>query len=498
MHHCLQISEVLSCVFSMLSPHGDLARLARTCRAFRDPALDILWNSLSGLEPLIHTLPADLWEKRRSEDAHGIAHTEILFLRPMRDTDWTRFHIYGQRVRLLDLMYSSCYYDEILDPAVLSALHVSASTFPLLPNLKYLALGDDDQEHAMPHLAMLVHPKITSFTFGIDAAAVPLGIATLLQLPAALPALTELAVHDLSDVYQLVVAAVSKVVGAWDILTQLSVPGLSSHALATVSAFSALHTLNLAYLESTDMQHTPESSFSSLRTLRLAAPCLSVCTAFLSLLPLKHTLHTIELSPLDPSPTPDVYHAFFDALAAHCSPLTLECISITNPQDDAHQDDGVHVDVPAMLAPLIPFSRLDTLRVHLPWSAAFDDTAVPSWPRLRILHLLPHAGGISHTAFADLVTLCTALRELCIPVEFGADLAPAEFRAGAAMGADRVPNVHLDTLAVRRSAVADVAGMAAFLRSVCPNLRNLPAEQDRESWQDVLMGLVTERATADG
>ncbi|KAH7917134.1 hypothetical protein BV22DRAFT_1026932, partial [Leucogyrophana mollusca] len=39
-----------------------LASLARTCRTFRDPALDVLWSFLKSFDPLIRCLPQDLWE----------------------------------------------------------------------------------------------------------------------------------------------------------------------------------------------------------------------------------------------------------------------------------------------------------------------------------------------------------------------------------------------------------------------------------------------------
>ncbi|KAF8447203.1 hypothetical protein L210DRAFT_3390514 [Boletus edulis BED1] len=38
----------------------DLPALARTCKAFRDPALDILWAELYSLAPLIRCLPGAL------------------------------------------------------------------------------------------------------------------------------------------------------------------------------------------------------------------------------------------------------------------------------------------------------------------------------------------------------------------------------------------------------------------------------------------------------
>lgn len=68
MHPVLQIPEVLLNIFSRCVPSGfsaesrksidrDLAALARTCRAFKEPALDILWSDLQDPSPLLRCLP---------------------------------------------------------------------------------------------------------------------------------------------------------------------------------------------------------------------------------------------------------------------------------------------------------------------------------------------------------------------------------------------------------------------------------------------------------
>lgn len=38
-----------------------LASLARTCRLFHEPAINVIWRDIPDLLPLIHTLPEDLW-----------------------------------------------------------------------------------------------------------------------------------------------------------------------------------------------------------------------------------------------------------------------------------------------------------------------------------------------------------------------------------------------------------------------------------------------------
>ena len=82
MHHALEIQEILLNIFRFFSrchdddddDSEDLVSLARTCRAFKEPALDILWEVLDDLSPLArclpeisyHSLPTYRWPMVRS------------------------------------------------------------------------------------------------------------------------------------------------------------------------------------------------------------------------------------------------------------------------------------------------------------------------------------------------------------------------------------------------------------------------------------------------
>lgn len=60
MHLCLQITEVLSAVLQAIDADSKLptnAAMARTCRAFYEPASDALWEDLPRLGPLLKCLP---------------------------------------------------------------------------------------------------------------------------------------------------------------------------------------------------------------------------------------------------------------------------------------------------------------------------------------------------------------------------------------------------------------------------------------------------------
>ncbi|KAK7061056.1 hypothetical protein VNI00_000791 [Paramarasmius palmivorus] len=60
MHQALLIDEIVQIVFDLCLDFGDgstLSRAARTCKAWRDPALDRLWHRLTDVTPLLQLIP---------------------------------------------------------------------------------------------------------------------------------------------------------------------------------------------------------------------------------------------------------------------------------------------------------------------------------------------------------------------------------------------------------------------------------------------------------
>jgi hypothetical protein len=67
MHHphiCLLPAEILCEIFTIIredrfkpNSRRTVAALARTCRTFQEPALDVLWRDIKGFEPLLSCLP---------------------------------------------------------------------------------------------------------------------------------------------------------------------------------------------------------------------------------------------------------------------------------------------------------------------------------------------------------------------------------------------------------------------------------------------------------
>ena len=77
-HECLRVPELFGLVCEALqqdwalshqrySRSPTLAVLARTCRDFEGPALDVLWREVSGLRPLLCTMPSDLFEMKKKD-----------------------------------------------------------------------------------------------------------------------------------------------------------------------------------------------------------------------------------------------------------------------------------------------------------------------------------------------------------------------------------------------------------------------------------------------
>ncbi|KAH6906483.1 hypothetical protein BKA70DRAFT_1287747 [Coprinopsis sp. MPI-PUGE-AT-0042] len=115
MHRCLKIDEILLEIFLqvLLGEHQGqnyepvrsrtVAGLARTCRAFRSPALVVLWREVNGLDQLFRVLPAAklLWEE--VVEPHGRKLISLKLEQPPTQEEWMTFFEYGARVQRLYL-----------------------------------------------------------------------------------------------------------------------------------------------------------------------------------------------------------------------------------------------------------------------------------------------------------------------------------------------------------------------------------------------------------
>ncbi|KLO20734.1 hypothetical protein SCHPADRAFT_816439 [Schizopora paradoxa] len=103
-----------------------VSRIARTCKALSEPALNVLWKDLDSLIPLLGLMPSNLFKRPRRP---GLG-----FLRNPDVGDWKKVIAYGDRVRKLS-------YNE-------AAGNVHPTIFPILDDCK-------PQDEVLPKLDSL-------------------------------------------------------------------------------------------------------------------------------------------------------------------------------------------------------------------------------------------------------------------------------------------------------------------------------------------------------
>ncbi|OBZ66705.1 hypothetical protein A0H81_13154 [Grifola frondosa] len=372
MHRCLLVAEVWRRIVEEAETTSSLAALARTCRAFKDTALDILWCNQRGLENIIKCISPDVLEERP-----GDVVPLLYFKRPLRDSDLYRFDFYAPRIKvLLDQFPYFCVAPSEDLLCVLSRYRRS----PLLPNLYRIECGhllgdsgnlylwslllshnlrdfciqtadDETAASALTHLRLL-SPHLRSITiclqFGGEAP------YTLSALSDALLHLTELS-WRLSLIENLALGA------RYD---------TSSNALTSLIPREKL-------------------VFRSLDRLTMhASSVFAACTAFVKRAQfprLTHIILEIEseiVDDVDPLP-------FFKALYDSCSsPAAVTEVSFT---DLGLSSSSVYTRHDTLNSyPAACFPKLADVKVKTPCGLALDDSAVKdiavAWPQLSSLY----------------------------------------------------------------------------------------------------------------
>ncbi|EIW52597.1 uncharacterized protein TRAVEDRAFT_53040 [Trametes versicolor FP-101664 SS1] len=112
-HPALQNQDILLAIFSQARaraeheqvPHDSVAKCARVCQAFRDPALQVLWERLSSILPLLRLLAPNFRNidgGHEAQDGMDVRKYNAYVLREIPDAkQWARFCEYARRVRVL-------------------------------------------------------------------------------------------------------------------------------------------------------------------------------------------------------------------------------------------------------------------------------------------------------------------------------------------------------------------------------------------------------------
>ncbi|EIW84593.1 hypothetical protein CONPUDRAFT_163674 [Coniophora puteana RWD-64-598 SS2] len=461
MHSALKVHEIVCQIAQQLEDDPeDLESLALTCRAFCDPALDVLWAEIYNIVPLLKCLPDGLVSYGRDPTRRGYPPRMLYnFTRPLDTSDWAMFCKYSRRVRRVfgSLTYRSigrgtkAYTTDVSPDVLLVFAHPPPDALPLFPRLEEVTWGIPAL-HVFPFLRPIAGPSLTTLELRnthIDdddeteleaAAAADTGIDTdqrarrraeALALIAGLGTMCpRMKNFKWSDLWHSSAAAVamSRAVCQWHYLEDLHVDMLADIALDHVMRLRTLRKLRIHVPLVISNGHSLAQNqcgdiFPGLETLRLKARGCGYAdiTNFLTSLPgrvraRRFEAHTPSLA--------NVVADLPDLIQTICNRFdrdTLKAVSITEDRtyDDQRIEHVADFDVTIdTLRPLLGFRNIESLELDLKRSISLDDDDLAqiacSWPKLQALGLNPGEGWIktSQATFSGLAAMKARLPKL--------------------------------------------------------------------------------------
>ncbi|KAG2064996.1 hypothetical protein BDR04DRAFT_1234763 [Suillus decipiens] len=479
MHLCLLPPEILLEIFSVCDFYSKLpicccatlASLARTCRTFKEPALDILWKRIEGFKPLIACIP----EHVTKTDIRG----RVALKRPLLNEEWRLIIRYTQRIRFLRVV--TTHLDRI-DNQVIQAFISAPSPTPLLPNLHSLSWRDD-RECFFPLLRTFFGSTITSVVLGFTATAPSFSKSALV---------TSLAVHcpsirefrcEYAGESQESSDAICKVLCSLRELFRLGIGVLSAQTLLCLASLSSLKYLSLD-LRMYNINHTRSGSTpiysSQLEEVDITAPSLSVLThclrniRFLSCRSLNLCIDFDDSPLYDPVGFQDLLASFSECFPPAIEKFRCDFMSAydSHIEEDALADPSFALGF-AVITPMLSFSHLKIIDLDWICNSAIDDTSLKtmaqSWPQLE--HFLFGCGApwlvppsLTLIGLAHLIHHCPLLCN--IDMSFNA--CPVD--VNSAPFSNTNPNEKIWKIFVGISPIVDPVAVACQLHKLMPEL----------------------------
>ncbi|KAF9223030.1 hypothetical protein BS17DRAFT_149807 [Gyrodon lividus] len=479
MHKCLSINEILTTIFhhTFIVPKPEpksrefrdrrtLARLARTCRYFLEPALNVLYYEISDLLWLIKCMPDDLWV---------VNGKQLSFKRPMKQSDWDVFLRYARRVRSLEFD-RHCIVTTHLNVYV--ALAQPPPPVVMFPRLIHLRCGEYRPE-AVPFLQLLLQPTVVHVDID-NLMSNALTYCVLPFLPSRCPRVRQFMAFR-NFVFQKgdhVLTEFSKVLCQLTELEALRCAELTDESVLHLSQLLRLKILradlrlnSLDYLESA-LGHI---GFPVLREALLSAPTMSHCLRFLKLIR-STSVDTINLNVDDETCAAD-YKNIFTSWAANPSYRNLSVIDISEMRVWRDYDEKHIIDI-ATLRPLFQLKRLTCLKLETLCTYDLDNVAIKeiaaAWPLLETLDVSIRECGWEIPSKVTLQGLIPLLRDCpnltLLGVVVDATILPATSIKLPGAG---VRNTSLEFLWLADSKITRSSLVAAFLSAVAPNIEQI-------------------------
>ncbi|KAJ7127285.1 hypothetical protein C8R43DRAFT_1240431 [Mycena crocata] len=507
--------EILDVIFSHLaycpSAPGwfgcgarDLAALARTCKTFRDPALDILWRRQDSLTPAVRCLPGDLllWDRVGKSKKKSFSK----FKRPMVDQDWDRPHFYWNRIQSLRIRSS---YDGFtirgssdIAPELWQPLQQCYPGGNLFPNL--IEIEWDHPDPAIyPVISLFLAPRIHTLTLGPgphanysygDLTSVPDPDSKVSTAQVSLLPTLVVTCPDLKEVYFRGVFFSSDVLSNI-LLCLMGISRLEAFGIHNVDHPILEHLSRLSWLKSliidellafdlptsSDADSAGGNHFAALEELRLWATTPQVAIALIAAAthrPLTSLVIVFEKG----YPNADTIAELYSIIATHCSPATLESLHM----DDAfiyaksadmldERDFESYLVDSGALRPLLTFTNLKTVLLRPYFGFDIDDSMVTemakAWSRVEELtltfgvdqHLALVRTEVTLNGVREIARHCSKLREL--DLFFDASDVPRLDLS--------IHQMSLVNLKVACSPISSSGPAAIFLSHLFPNLKSV-------------------------
>ncbi|KAJ6452808.1 hypothetical protein C8R45DRAFT_1040162 [Mycena sanguinolenta] len=378
MHHALEILEILQHIFYHFYDNGygalrlDLAALAYTCKAFQEPALDLMWNFNVSLRRFLQLFPEDAFSRGEKRDWAQVMRP----LRPLVTADFERFWFYANRVRYFAFSDENIRHLDQIFEALAPCLPMGC----LFPNLRRLNF---------------THPEIGRIRFFIS------GKLTELSNEYRKPCIGLTFVNPVAPVLERLVIsspwhqgvdedtpAISALIQQTRQLSYLSTRTLTWDALVHLSNMLSLRQLFVDDLTLDTQAMSRLGPFTSLENLYFRKAPTSSLLRFLRLQSCPLTVKRFQIGILD-----DIAAGsgpIYDAIADHLDKASV--CDITATMGSYHPTKRIPTISSDALLRLHLFSNLTSLELHADRRISLTEEVLEmltrAWPRLELLRLI--------------------------------------------------------------------------------------------------------------
>ncbi|KAJ7438305.1 hypothetical protein B0H11DRAFT_2105237 [Mycena galericulata] len=486
MHRALEIPELAEVICSHLSSEYlyqpdfvrptsstcDLAALARTCKIFQNPALDVLWSYQTTFAHVLRCMPSDLWN---GPVVYGSVYL-LDAIRPIAPADWDRPLFYLHRVKFL-----SCLGRNLPSPALFETLRLCRPTDHFFPNLRCLVWNYLDRVPNFPSIRTLLSPRLTSLEVVIPTSFT--GLSLIPTLANRCPLLTHVSIrsdHPIpADFHPHLRTSISLFVCAGTRIKELHVSDLDQSAFEHLACLSSLRSLTLDNLQALNPFPTfglPGTTlFSGLQEIYISTytgPAITVLKALASSRIAYVSVTILEVM------TPIAISTLYATLAENLPQDSLEYLRISNSLGAAVVSPNQATIQRRVLRRLLCFPNLKNVALAFCGGFDLDDTLVSeisrAWPHLTHLSFnhsrtTPIVSRVTLSGLRNLVHHCTKLTIL--HMEIDASIIPSD---------DTPPysvKPRLLLLQVGYAPITNASAVADFLLKNFPKLMGVHASE---------------------